>query len=232
MKKIDPIPPDWKQRLEQSISGWSHHPDEQRTMRQLLRKKEVEEAANLIWKASRKVVPKWDASMFFERFQEVLFHLATHEGLRRLTTKDYREMAKALEMIRDNASFREGPAREELERRILISRHRAENMSQTKPKDLGKRGALQFLRQYFQDYLQKPLDKATALLMGATFGGKWNESTVRVRVSERATCGLKKATAANMTEEAWAALDKLEGEELEATMEKMSPRLLRRYLGG
>lgn len=224
------LPPDWKQRLEQSIAGYSHHPKEQEIMLGLLRKKEVEKAANLIWKASRKVNPKWDASLFLERFQEVLFHLAVYYGLRRLTVKDFREMAAALEMIRDNEPFREGPAREELERRIPILRHRAENMSKTKPKDLGKRGALQYLRQYFQKYLQKPLNQATTLLYVATFGGKCKESTVRVRASERAASGLKKATVANMTKKAWAAIDKLEGEEYEAALEKMSPRLQRRYL--
>ena len=227
---IERIPPDWKQRIEQSISGYSHHPDEQGTMLQLLRNKKVEEAANLIWKASRKVDPKWEASVFLERFQEVLFHLAVYVGLRRLTVKDFRTMAEVLEMIRDNEPFRKGPAREELERRIPILRHQAENTSKTKPKDLGKQGALQYLRQYFQKYLQKPLNQATGLLMVASFGGKWNASTVRVRASELAASGLKKATAANTTKEAYAALDKLEGEEYEAALEKMTPKLRELYL--
>ena len=226
----EPLPADWKKRLEQSISGYSHHPEEQKIMLQLLQKKEVEEAASLIWKALKKMKPKWEASVFLERFQEVLFHLAVYVGLRRRTAKDFRTMAKGLEMIRDNEPFRKGPDREALERTIPILRHRAQNMSKTKPMDLGKRGALQFLRQYFQEYLQKPLNKATGLLIGATFGGKWPASTVGVRASERATYGLKKATAANTTKEAFAALDKLEGEELEAEFEKMSPRLQKLYL--
>jgi hypothetical protein len=229
---IESIPPDWKQRLEQSIlSGYSTHPKEQNLMLQLLRNKKVEEAAHLIWEASRKVDPKWDASLFLERFQEVLFHLAVYVSLRRLTVKNFRTMAEALEMIRDNELFfRKGPAREELERSIPILRHRAENTSKTKPKDLGKRGASQYLLQYFQDYLQKPLYQAVGLLLGATFGGKCNASIVRVRASERATYGLKKATAANTTKEAFAALDKLNGVELEAKLEKMSRELLKLYL--
>ena len=233
MKKIDPTPPDWKQCLERSISSWSHHPTEKALMLQLLRNKKVEEAANLIWTASRKVNPKWDASLFLERFQDVLFHLAIFFGFPRLTVGNFRTMAEALEMIRDNELFfLKGPAQEELERAIITLHLWKKKSSKTKPEDLGQRGALQFLRQYFLDYLQKPLDQATGLLIGATFGGKCSASTVRVRASERATYGLKKATVANMTEEAWATLDKLNGVELEAALEKMSPRLLRRYLGG
>lgn len=234
-KFSEPLPADWKQRLEQSIAGYSHHPKEQEIMRDLLRKKEVEEAAGLIWKASRKVNPKWEASVFLGHFQEVLSRLAIAAGLRHLTAKDFRKMAEALEMIRDHELFfRKGPAREELERAIPILRRREENMSKTKPRDPGPRWALQFLIQYFRDYLQKPLHQAVGLLLGATFRGKWNASTVRVRATEWAAWkddyGLIKATAANTTKEAWAALDNLKGKEYEAAMEKMSPRLLRRYL--
>ena len=199
-------------------------------MLRLLRNKKVEESANLIWKASRKVNPKWDASSFLDHFQEVLRRLAISAGLPRRTAKDFRTMAKGLEMIRDNEPFRKGPDREALERTIPILRHRAQNTSKTKPMDLGKREALQFLRQYFQEYLQKPLNQATGLLMVATFGGKWNESTVRVRASERASSGLMKATAANTTKKAFAAIDKLEGEEYEAAIAKMSSKLLKLYL--
>jgi hypothetical protein len=229
-KFSEPLPADWKQCLERSISSWSHHPTEKELMLQLLQNEKVEEAANFIWSASRKVKPKWDASVFLERFQEVLFNLAACAGHPHLTVKDLRTRAEALEMIRDDELFRKGQAREELERSIAIVRHRKENASRTKPKDLGKRGALQFLRQYFQKYLRKSLAPTTALLISAAFKVKWTASTVRARVSERANYGLKKATAANTTKKAFAALDKLNGVELEAAFEKMSPRLQDLYL--
>jgi hypothetical protein len=230
-KFSEPLPADWKQCLERSISSWSHHPTEKELMLQLLRKKEVKEAASLIWKASRKVNPKWDASLFLERIQDMLFLLAVYFGLPRLTAKALQARVEILEKLReDRPFFREGPAREELEREISTYKNQAKNTSKTKPKDLGKRGALQFLRQYFQEYFQKPLDPATALLISAAFKVKWTASTVRTRVSELATYGLTKATAANTTKEAFAAIDKLEWEELEAAMAKMAPRLLRRYL--
>ena len=231
MKKIDPIPPDWKQRLAQSISSYSYHPKDQEIMLQLLRKKEVEKAAILIWSASRKVNSKWDAPVFLEHFQEVLWRLAIASGLPHLSIKDFRTMAEALEMIRDHKLFfLKGPAREELDRAIPILRHRAKNASKTKPGDPGQRLALQSLRQYFQCHLQKPLNQATGLLLVATFGGKWNASTVRVRASELAAYGLEKATATNTTKKAFTALDKLSGVELEAALEKMTPKLLELYL--
>lgn len=206
-------------------------------MLQLLRNKKVEEAANLIWQASRKkkMVPKWDASMFLGHFQEVLSRLAISAGLRPLKATEIKTMTKDLEMIRDRELFfRKGPARKELERAILSLNHHKENTSKTKPKDLASRRGLQSLRQYFQDYLQKPLDKAAGLLMEAAFGGKWPAKTVGVRASEWAgwkdVFGLKKATAENTTKEAFAAIDKLEGEELEAAFEKMEPKWRKLYL--
>jgi hypothetical protein len=237
VKKNDSLPPDWKQHLEQSIqSHYSSHPREKELMLLWLSRKKVEEAARLIWIASGK--RRWnidDSPDFFEHFEEVLLRLAISAGLRHLTVKDIRTMAKALEMIRDHTLFfREGPPREELERAIPTFHHWEEITSKTKPRDPGPRWAMQSLLQYFRDNLQKPLHQAIGLLIGAAFGGKWNANTVRVRATEWAgwedAPGLKKATAANTTKEAWAALDKLEGEEYEAALEKMSRKLRNLYL--
>ena len=154
-------------------------------MLQLLRKKKAEEAANLIWKASRKVSPEWDASVFLGHFQEVLSRLAISADLRRIKVNDYRTMAKGLEMIRDHdLFFRKGPAREELERAIPIFRRLAEKTSKTKPRDPGPRWALQSLLKYFRDYLDDPLYGATGLLMSAHFGKKWSKRTVEARATE------------------------------------------------
>jgi len=131
------------------------------------------------------VNPKWEASVFLGHFQEVLMRLAISAGLRHLTVKDFRTMAEALGMIRDHELFfRKGPARAELEQAIPILRRWAENTSITKQRDPGPRWALQSLLQYFRDYLHKPLHQAIGLLIGATFGCKWNASTIRVRATE------------------------------------------------
>lgn len=207
-------------------------------MLRLLQNEKVEEAANLIWQASRKkkMVPKWDASMFLGHFQEVLSRLAISAGLLSPTAKALQAKVDTLEKLREKPFFREGPAREELEREISTYKNQAKNTSKTKPKNLGQRRALLSLLQYFRNNLYKSLEKATGLLMEAAFGGKWTAKTVGVRASEWAgwkdVPGLKKATAENTTKEAFAAIDKLSIEEGEAVFERMKPKWRKLYLGG
>jgi hypothetical protein len=200
-------------------------------MLQLLQKKKIEEAANLIWEASRKADPPWSASVFTECLQEVLSRLSIAKDVKSRSGKDYREEAKALEKVRDGGTFfHEGKFREELKRVIKNLRAQEECASKTKPKNIGARGVYSYLVHYFQTHLGKPPRRVMGLLMAAAFD--WNAaSDARIRASAWAAEGLEKPTAVNTTKKTFAAIDNLPPEEREAKLEKMSPRLSELYLG-
>lgn len=237
------LPPDWKQRLEQSISGYSRHPKEKNLMLQWLgddfrRKDELDEAAGIIWNASRK--RRWnidDPPDFFEHFKYVLLSLAisvTTPGPP-LTAKALKAEVDTLEKLREDEPFREGAAGEALERKINNLKNQAERTSPTKPKTPGRRVALRFLLQYLRDVLgMKQPHLAVSLLIYIGHDVMWAAASSRTRAAEQAewkdVSGLEKATDANTTKEVWAALDKLNGEEYEAALEKMSPKFRDRYL--
>lgn len=237
------LPPDWKQRLGQSISGYSRHREEKNLMLQWLgddfrRKDELDKAARIIWNASRKRY--WNIEGppdFFEHFEYLLLSLAISVTTPDppLTAKAFQVAVDTLEKLRDKPFFRVGAAGEELDREIRISKNRAGRASPTRPKTPGRRVALQFLLEYLRDVLQMKQPHLTVrLLIYIGHGVMWDAASTRTRAAERAewkdAAGLENATDANSTEEAWAVLDKLSGKEYEAALEKMSPKFRDRYL--
>lgn len=232
------LPAGWKQRLEQAISGYSRHPKEKKLMLEWLgddfrRKNELDKAAGIIWNASRK--RRWnveDPPDFFEHFERVLLSLAISVTTPDppLTAKAFQAEVEILEKLREKPFFRKGAAGEELDREINISKNRAERASPTKPKTPGRRVALQFLLQYLRDVLEmKQPHRAVSLLIYIGHGVMWAAASSRTRAAEQAegkdASGLEKATIANTTKEAWAALDILKGDAYEAALEKMSPEM-------
>jgi hypothetical protein len=232
------IPPDWKQRLGQSISGYSRHPKEKDLMLRWLRddfrrKNELDETAGIIWDASRKRRRKIeDPPDFFEHFEYVLLSLAISVTTPDppLTAKAFQAVVDTLEKLREKPFFRKGEAGEELDREIKLSKIRAERASPTKPKTPGRLVALRLLLQYLRDDLEmKQPHLAVRLLIYIGHGVRWAPASSRTRAAEQAewkdVSGLEKATVANTTKEAWAALDMLKGEEYEAALENMSPEM-------
>jgi hypothetical protein len=240
------LPADWKDHLRQIISNpprYYRHPKERDLMLLWLRddfcqKDKLESAAMIIWKASRK--RHWnieDPPDFFEHFEYLLLSLAIS-----VTTPDPPLTAKALQveidtlkkLIKDKPFFREGPAREELDREINVLKNRAERASKTKPNTPGRRTALQFLLQYLQDVLEmKQPHLAARLLIYIGHHVMWAASSSRTRAAEqtgRNASGVKNVTAVETTKETWAALDELKGEKFEAALERMSPKQRDLYL--
>lgn len=232
------LPPGWKQRLGQSISRYPRHPKEMDLMLQWLRddfrrKDELDKAAGIIWNASRK--RRWnveDPPDFFEHFESVLLSLAisvTTPGPP-LTAKAIKAEVDTLEKLREDKPFREGAAGEALERKINNLKNQEEHASPTKPKTPGRRVALRTLLQYLRDVLEmKQPHLVVSLLIYIGHGVRWAAASSRTRAAEQAewkdVSGLEKATVANTTKEAWAALDMLKGEEYEAALENMSPEM-------
>lgn len=238
------LPADWKHRLVESISGYSRHTKEKNLMLGWLsddfrRKDELDKAAGIIWRASRK--RRWNTEAppdFFEHFEYLLLSLAISVTTPDppLTVKALQAEVEALKKLReDNPFFRKGVVGEELDRMINISKNRADRASPTKPKTPGRRVALKFLLEYLRDVLEmKQPHRAVCSFIYIGHGVMWAASSSRTRTVEedelKDVSGLEKATKANTTKKAWAGLDILKGKAYEAALEKMSPKMRDLYL--
>ena len=231
-KFSEPLPADWKQRIEDFIAGLpSRHSKEQKIMLDLLRKQEIEEAAKLIRTASQRVDPPWSEAAFICCLEDVISRLSISKNVKtRSGKKYYKEKAKFLEEFRDSEKFiHKEEAHENLKRGIEDLHDQEKRSTKTKPKNIGGREVYSYLVHYFQTHLGKTPRGVMGLLMAAAFD--WRDpGDTRIRASEWASEGLEKPSAANTTKKAFAAIDNLTPEEREAKLEKMSPRLLRRYL--
>lgn len=198
-----PLPPDWRQRLERSISSPSRHRQtkEKDFLLYLLRTPRMEAVADSLWLLALK---SWDDNRYagfwgdgymelvtkdFYNFMEgVLSRVAAGFSLvvgpRVLTVKDFRQIAEALDTICKHDLCFHGPTRKEIEQAIPVFRRLAEDASPTTSKDPRLSMIPELLTQYFRDISGKPMNREVALLMEAVFKGN-REASVRSRASER-----------------------------------------------
>ena len=221
MRGTDPIPTDWKQRVETCISNCKFlflpedkKPEVRRSvMLRLLRGSNVQAGAEVLWSLagdlSRARLQKVRGD-FHAHIASALFVLAMALRSRppRSSAKPIREIAEALERVRDSRRFFQGePERKELDRAIRFYRWAYECARSTKPKGVGPRIALCCLRSdfslIFREGVKKKSDKdeeviperiprgrmkiiddAVGFFMQAAFGSAWDGPTVRTRYSE------------------------------------------------